>query len=125
MTNSDRPRQPRPTTLRRVVAGRLPEYHSADKRFTAVRNPATRQVPFEDSGYTVTDTRKANILGDARSNRVIVFELDDVRAVCDRVLHVEYLARLQRWIDSEDRAMGRPTVYERAKAASTADRTGV
>jgi hypothetical protein len=126
MTNTDRPRAPRPAVLRRLTGGKLPTFTDADSgRFHVARNDSSPGTPFEDSGYTVVDTARANILGHGHTNTVRVFELEDVRAVIDRVLHVEYLARLQRWIDAEDRRMGRPTVYERAKAAIEANRAGV
>lgn len=123
MTNPTAPQPPRRTTLRRVAAGRLPAFLDRTSRFTVTRNPAERGVPFEDSGYDVVDTKRRNILGHAHTNRVRVYELDDARAIIDRVLRVEYLAALQRFIDGQRAAMGLPSIAEEAATRSRRERT--
>lgn len=94
------PTRPASTVLHRAPGcGRLPAYTAHDGRFVITRNPATREVAFADSGWTVTDGRRANVLGHPGVNAVRVFELDDVRAVLDKVMRREYLAALQRYLD--------------------------
>lgn len=119
------PPRPEPVRLRQVRADRLPQYVTPDGRFTVTRNPASPGVPFEDSGYDVVDTARRNVLGHGHTNRVRVYELADARAVIDRVLKVEWLGDLQRYIDAERRAAGMPTVAEEAAARSRAERTEI
>lgn len=119
------PPRPQPPPLRQTAAGKLPAYTAHGGRFTITRNPSSTGVPFEDSGYDVVDTRRANILGHAHTNRVRVYELHDARAVIHRVLLLEWLGELQRYQDAQRRALGMPTVVEAAQARMRAERTGL
>lgn len=119
------PPRPNPVRLRQVSDGRLPQYVTPDRRFTVTRNPAEPGVRFEDSGYDVVDTQRRNVLGHGHTNRVRVYELADARAVIDKVLRVEWLGELQRYIDTERRAAGMPTVAEEAATRIRLQRTGL
>lgn len=124
MNPTTAPSKPRPVTLRRTRDGRLPAYTALSGRFTVTRNPAEPGVPFCDSGFDVVDTRGANILGHAHTNRTRVYDLDDARGVIEVVLRREYLYNLQRFIDAERERMGLPTIAEDAAARSRRQRTG-
>jgi hypothetical protein len=125
------PQRPRRCSLVRHRGGRLPQYVTADMRFVLTRNPGERGhggepgVPFEDSGYQLVDTKRANILGSGHSNEVRVYELDDARALIDRVRDLEWLADVQRFHDTERKTLGLPTVAEEAAARSRRQRTGI
>lgn len=92
------PPKPTPCELTRTAAGRYPAYVTGDGRFTVVRNRATDELPYAEAGFTITDTATADLLGHDNSARV--WELDDARALIDRVYRIEWARRVQRFEDS-------------------------
>lgn len=124
-TSNPPPRPELPKLHPARTAGKFTQHATCDGRFTVTRNPSEPGVPFEDSGYDVVDTRRANILGHGHTNRVRVYELLDARYVIHRVLVLEWLAELQRYQDAQRRALGMPTVVEEAQARMRAERTGL
>jgi hypothetical protein len=119
------PPRPTPVRLDKIEGGRYPRYRSRDGRFTITRRRPDRDTPYEDSGFDVVDTAGRNVLGHAHTNHVRVFEVEDAKAIIDRVLDVEWLGKVQSFHDAECRRAGIPTVVEREQARMREDRSAL
>jgi len=110
---TSRPERPAPVQLRCLDDGTADSpavWRTLDGRFVITRREPTREIPHVT--FVVVDTARANILGNAHDNRVVVFELADARAMIDRVLYREWGGAVQRWLDAQRRAAGRGTLAE-------------